>query len=61
MKNQTWKLRVRQVYKSLEELRSYDLIYSVVSRCGYKNPENLWKKNPLIGGSVNPADFGLAK
>ena len=60
-KNQTWNDRVRKVYSSLNELKNYDEIYGIVKRCGYKSAESLWNRNPTIGGSVNPADFGIAK
>ena len=59
----TWKVkaRVRKVYESLEELQSFDAVYNVAARCGYKSAEAMWKHNPTIGGSVNPADFGRVK
>jgi hypothetical protein len=60
MKRQTWTDRVRNVYSSLEDLQAYDEIYDIANRCGYQDPESLWDDNPLIGGSVNPRDFGLA-
>lgn len=59
--NQTWADRVRNVYSSLSELIAYDEIYSIAKRCGFKSAPELWRANPLIGGSVNPQDFGLAQ
>jgi hypothetical protein len=60
MKRQTWQSKVREVYSSLDELRAYDDMYCISKRCGFTSPQKLWKHNPLIGGSVNPEDFGLA-
>jgi hypothetical protein len=57
----TWKARVRKTYSSLEDLRNHNRIYGVVKRCGYRSAKKLWEDNPIIGGSVNPADFGLVK
>lgn len=54
----TWIARVRDIYCSLEDLQCFDSIYNTVERCGYKSAENLWKKNPFVGGSVHPRDFG---
>lgn len=59
-KRQTWQDRVRRVYDTLGELQAYDSVYGVVARCGFKSARALWDANPLIGGSVNPRDFGLA-
>jgi hypothetical protein len=58
---QSWKARVQEVYSSKEELEDYDSIYCIAERCGYRDAGKLWRDNPMIGGSVNPADFGLAK
>ena len=56
----TWKARVQDVYDSLSELEMYDRIYGVVQRCGYTTAWDMWEKNPVIDGSVNPRDFGFA-
>ena len=60
-KSQTWTARVRAVYSSLAELVAYDSTYSIARRCGPRSPSALWKANPVIGGSVNPRDFGRAR
>jgi hypothetical protein len=60
-KNQTWKDTVQNVYSSIDELESYDSIYGIAKRCGYDSYWKLWEDNPMIGGSTNPADFGLAE
>lgn len=56
-----WKARVRKVYKDLEELKAYNWAYNVVKRLGYKSAEKLWADNPIIMGSVYPADFSVFK
>lgn len=55
----TWRNRVQEVYSSLEELESYEEHYGVAARCGFQNASTMWLENPVIGGSTNPADFGL--
>jgi hypothetical protein len=57
----TWSARVKEVYGALYTLESYDSVYGVVHRCGYKSAKALWRANPVIGGSVYPADFGVVK
>jgi hypothetical protein len=57
----TWKSTVQNSYTSLEELKAYDEMYNVAERCGYSDCESFWNENPMIGGSVNPAGFGLVK
>lgn len=59
--DEDWKMRVRKSYDSLDELKSYDEIYGIVSRLGYSSAEELWEKNPIIAGSVNPADLRVIK
>lgn len=61
MKRQTWQRTVRENYETLEELRAYDSIYKVAKRCGFPSAKALWDANPVIGGSSNPSDFGLAE
>jgi hypothetical protein len=56
-----WKSRVRKVYASLAELREYDALYGIVSRLGYDTAGDLWEANPVIGGSVDPADLEVVK
>lgn len=56
-----WKDRVQNVYTSLEDLRNYDSIYGIVARCGYLDAAALWNDNPMLQGSTNPGDFGIAR
>lgn len=55
-----WHGKVRKTYASVAELESYDSIYGNVTRCGYKSAAALWKANPMLQGSTNPGDFGVA-
>jgi len=57
----TWKMRVRNAYDSFEELKIYNEVYNIASRCGYTSCEEMWEENPIIGGSIHPEDFGLVK
>ena len=56
-----WKTKVQKVYDSLEELKAYNNLYGIVKSCGYESAEKLWEDNPLLQGSTDPKDFGLAK
>ncbi len=55
----TWIGRTQDNYNSLYSLIEYDRTFRVAERCGYATPEEMWNCNPLIGGSTDPADFGL--
>lgn len=59
-KNQSWKDNVQNVYSSLEELIQYDSLYNITERAAYDRGdcETMWNENKIIGGSVNPQDFG---
>lgn len=56
-----WHYRVQENYSTLEELKSYDELYDIAKRCGFDSCEELWESNPMLQGSVHPADFGIAK
>ena len=61
MKTHTWRDRLRNVYNGdIEQFRAYDDIYGIAARLGYSSAEEAWRDNPMVGGSVNPVDFGLA-
>lgn len=59
-KNQTWKDKVQNVYSSFDELVFFDSIYNIAERAGYDKGdcETMWSQNKMIGGSVDPKDFG---
>jgi hypothetical protein len=54
-----WIDKVQNIYSSLVELEVYDRMYNITERCGFKNVKEMWDQNPVIGGSVNPKDFGI--
>lgn len=55
----TWIGKTRDNWGSLESLVSYDRTFRVAERCGFDSPEKMWEANPTVGGSIDPADFGL--
>ena len=55
----TWIMETRKNWLSLEELKAYDSTYRTAARCGFSSPEEMWEANPIVGGSTDPADFGL--
>ena len=50
------------MYSSLEEFLRYDNTYGLLQRMGVKPSAaaTLWDRNPIIRGSADPADFGIA-
>ena len=53
-------LRLRSIYKSLRELRSYNEIYRIVQRITQDESEGvdaLWERNPYVVSSVCPPDL----
>lgn len=56
-----WYDRLQGVYSSIGELLRYNRIYGVVRRLGYSDANKLWEDNPMLCGSADPKDFGVAK
>ena len=52
-----YRCKLHRNYSSLEHFKSYDELWGLAKRLGYKSAENAWKANPMIEGSVNPMDF----
>lgn len=52
-----WEDYLKAVYNSKEEFLSYNETYGIAARLGYTDPEECWRANPLIQGSINPADL----
>lgn len=51
-------LSLRKNYdNSFEQFQSYDLMFNISTRLGYKSTETAWKANPTIQVSVNPSDL----
>jgi hypothetical protein len=58
--SKTWIDHIQNSYVDLDDFRAYDDLYGLAKRCGYHSARTLWNDNPIIGGSVNPKDFGIA-
>lgn len=59
----SWINTVQNNYTSQEDLGYYDELYNVCFRAGYTGEnrvKQMWDDNKIIGGSIYPADFGLA-
>jgi hypothetical protein len=57
-----WQTRLKQNYgNNFELFQRYCLIYNIHTRLGYKTIKGAWISNPIIQGSVNPADFRKVK
>lgn len=56
-----WQSKLKGVYKSLEEFKAYDEMYSIANRLGFKSADKAWEANPLIQGSTNPSDLRVVK
>ena len=57
---QGWQAKLQSVYQNKAEWIEYCSVYNIHLRLGYKNPENAWKANPTVQGSVNSSDFRKA-
>jgi hypothetical protein len=56
-----WQCRLQKNYESFEEFKSYSETFGIAERLGFKSPEEAWKKNPIIQGSVIPSDLCVVK
>ncbi len=52
-----WETHLQNNYTSFEEFKVYSDTYALAERLGYKSPENAWKANPMLQGSVIPSDL----
>jgi uroporphyrinogen-III decarboxylase len=57
----TWKNKLQSEYGNFETFKDYSDVYGVCHRLGFNNAQEAWDNNPMIGGSVNPCDFGIVK
>lgn len=58
-----WFNTVQNAYKTEEELIFCDDIFNVCPKAGYmgiNRIRQMWDDNKIIGGSTNPADYGIA-
>jgi hypothetical protein len=58
---ETWRGRLQDTYEDYDEFAAYAEIYSLHTRLGYKTPQAAWDANPVVQGSVNPADYKKVK
>jgi hypothetical protein len=54
-----WKDRLQKVYHNFEEFQSYSQMYGISKRLGFKSDQAVWKKNPIVQGSVNTTDLKI--
>jgi hypothetical protein len=52
-----WQQKLQTVYSSFSEFANYCFMYNNHARLGFASPEEAWKANPIIQGSVNPTDY----
>lgn len=56
-----WQDNLRHVFASLGEFQVYDNLYGYAKRLGYKSAKAAWRANPMVEGSVIPADLRKVK
>jgi len=57
-----WQARLRDNYDNdIEQWRAYAEVYGLHTRLGFETIEEAWEANPLIQGSVHPADFKIVE
>ncbi len=52
-----WQNKLQANYAKFTEFQTYDEIYGLAKRLGYKSAAAAWKANPTIQGSTNPSDY----
>lgn len=56
-----WRTRIKNNYSSFKEFLGYCEFFGIHKTFGFKSAEGLWKKNPVVEGSINPSDFRVYK
>jgi hypothetical protein len=56
-----WTNNLQSIYDNFEEFESYDSVYNLAARLGFKSARTAWKANPKVQGSTNPADLKVVK
>jgi len=56
-----WEDRLQDTYATYAEFEAYDAIYGIARRLGFEGPQEAWRKNPLVQGSVNPGDLRVVE
>ena len=52
-----FRCRLQCNYGSFSEWETYGEMWGLVKRLGYKSAKSAWLSNPIVEGSVNPADY----
>lgn len=52
-----WHSRLHTQYTNFLEFEKYSELVGLPQRLGYVSPEEAWKANPIIEGSVEPSDY----
>lgn len=52
-----WRCRLQRNYRNFKHFAMYSDLYGLSQRLGFDSPEEAWKENPIIEGSVIPQDF----
>ena len=52
-----WQCKLQDVYMDFAHFQTYDEIYGLAKRLGYRSAAAAWKANPTIQGSTNPSDY----
>jgi len=56
----SWKMRLQDSYDGdFEQWEMYDRTYNLAQRLGFRSAREAWEANPVIQGSVDPADFSV--
>jgi len=52
-----WQGRIQEVYATFSEFADWCNNYNNHVRLGFGSPAEAWDANPMVQGSVNPADY----
>lgn len=52
-----WQGRLKEVYKNFDEFEAWCETHGIHVRLGFGDMRQCWLKNPVVQGSVNPADL----
>jgi hypothetical protein len=52
-----WQCCLRDNYASYDEWEQYAYMWGLHLKLGYKTPQNAWRANPVVQGSVSAADY----
>lgn len=55
-----WRCCLQENYGDISHWMAYASTFGLASRLGFKSAVEAWENNPIIEGSVNPADFRIA-